>query len=230
MGNLPVYISVTFILATFLTIFLFYKASNRSRAFIIIVLLWLALQTILSLRGFYIVTDTMPPRFPLLILPPLLLIASLFFIRKGRSYIGTLRTADLTLLHTVRIPVELTLYWLFMHKAVPQSMTFEGRNFDILSGLTAPFIYYFGFVQKRINKSLLLLWNFICLGLLINIVVTAALSAPTPMQHFAFKQPNIAMLYFPFVWLPCCVVPIVLFSHLATIKQLLKKPVLNGMH
>jgi hypothetical protein len=67
----------------------------------------------------------------------------------------------------------------------------------------------------------LLLWNFICLGLLINIVVNAVLSAPSVFQQFAFGQPNTAILYFPFVWLPCCVVPLVLLAHLTSIRKLL---------
>jgi hypothetical protein len=41
-----------------------------------------------------------------------------------------------------------------------------------------------------------------------------------PFQQFAFDQPNIAVLYFPFIWLPSCVVPLVLLSHLAAIRQL----------
>jgi hypothetical protein len=70
----------------------------------------------------------------------------------------------------------------------------------------------------------------ICLGLLINIVSNAILSAPFPFQQFAFDQPNIAVLYFPFIWLPCCVVPLVLLSHLAAIRQLSnyeKKDIIN---
>jgi len=101
-------------------------------------------------------------------------------------------------------------------------MTFEGQNFDILSGLTAPIIFYVGFIKKRIGRKAMLVWNFLCLGLLINIVVIAVLSAPFPFQKLAFDQPNIAVLYFPFVWLPCCIVPLVLFSHVATIRQLLR--------
>ena len=68
---------------------------------------------------------------------------------------------------------------------------------------------------------IILIWNFICFGLLINIVVNAILSAPFPFQKFAFDHPNIAILYFPFVWLPCCIVPIVLLSHLAAIRQII---------
>ena len=40
----------------------------------------------------------------------------------------------LTLLHIVRVPVEIVLYWLFISKAIPGLMTFNGRNFDILAG------------------------------------------------------------------------------------------------
>jgi hypothetical protein len=100
-------------------------------------------------------------------------------------------------------------------------MTFEGRNFDILSGITAPIIAYWCFKSQKPKYKILLLWNFICLGLLINIVINGLLSAPLPFQQFAFDQPNVALMYFPFVWLPCCVVPIVLISHLASIRKIL---------
>jgi hypothetical protein len=100
-------------------------------------------------------------------------------------------------------------------------MTFEGRNFDILAGITAPIIAYLGIRITGVNRPLLLIWNFVCLGLLINIVVNALFAAPTPVQKFAFDQPNIAILYFPFSWLPTFIVPIVLFGHLISIKQLL---------
>lgn len=100
-------------------------------------------------------------------------------------------------------------------------MTFEGRNFDILSGISAPFIYYFGFIKYKLSNKILLAWNILCLGLLINIVTNAVLSLPYPFQQFAFSQPNIAILYFPFIWLPAVIVPIVLLSHLASIRVLI---------
>jgi hypothetical protein len=227
MNNLPIYISLVFGLTTFATAFLFYKATKNSRPTLLILLTWLGLQAIISLPGFYTVTETTPPRFLLLVCPPLLLIIGLFITAKGRHFIDGLDINILTVLHIVRIPVELVLFWLFLNKKVPQLMTFEGRNFDVLSGLTAPLIFYFGLKRKKIDKRIILLWNFICLGLLINIVVNGILSAPLPFQRFAFNQPNIALLYFPFVWLPCCIVPLVLFSHLATIRQLLNVPAKN---
>jgi hypothetical protein len=221
MEHLPVYIYIIFGLAILLAVLLFYKAAGNSRLYAMIVLVWLTAQAIASLNGFYTPGDTIPPHILLLVLPPVLLIIALFATAPGRKFIDRLDPAMLTLLHSCRIPVEITLYYLFLHKAVPKSMTFEGGNLDILSGLTAPVIYYFGYVKDRINKKIILVWNLLCLGLLINIVVTALLSAPTPFQKLAFTQPNIAIRYFPFVWLPCGIVPLVLFSHLALIRRLM---------
>lgn len=124
------------------------------------------------------------------------------------------------MLHTVRVAVELVLFGLFTQQAVPELMTFAGRNFDILAGLTAPLVFYLGFVKKTLNRKIILIWNFICLGLLLNIVIHAILATPTPLQQFAFDQPNVAVFYFPFVWLPAGVVPLVLLAHLAVIHQL----------
>lgn len=220
MEDLPAYISILFGFTTILTAWLFYKATGNSKPVLLIILIWLAVQTLIAGSGFYTVTDTLPPRFLLLVLPPLIVIAGLFMSPKGRKFIDGLDLKSLTILHTIRIPVELVLFLLFTYKAVPELMTFEGRNFDILSGITAPVIFYFAFIRKQLSLKIILIWNVICLGLLINIVGNAILSAPFPFQQFAFDQPNIAVLYFPYIWLPCCVVPLVLLSHLAAIRQL----------
>lgn len=68
----------------------------------------------------------------------------------------------------------------------------------------------------------LLAWNFVCLGILLFIVINAVLSVPTVFQQFAFDQPCVAVLYFPFVWLPGMLVLLVYFSHQVIIRRLLK--------
>jgi hypothetical protein len=223
MESIPAYIAAVFVLTTLVTVFIFYKANN-SKATLMILSVWLVLQAFIGLTGFYAVTGNMPPRFMLVVLPPLLSIILLFATKGGRQYIDTLNVKTLTILHIVRIPVELVLLWLFLHKAVPKLMTFEGRNFDITSGITAPLIYYYGFIKRRLSRKFIIAWNMVCLALLINIVVNALLSAPFPFQIFAFDQPNVAVLYFPYVWLPACIVPLVLFAHLAVIRQLAIQP------
>lgn len=143
-----------------------------------------------------------------------------FLSLKGKLYLDQLNPKALILLHLIRIPFEIILFGLFLHKVVPEIMNFRGWNFDILSGLTAPFIFYCYFIKKKLNKKAMLAWNIISLGLLLNIVILAVLSAPLPFQRLEFDQPNIAVLFFPFIWLPCCVVPLVLISHIAVIRHL----------
>ena len=217
------YIAIVFFLTTCLAVFLFYKAAHYSKRFIVTMSLFLLVQAVLGYLKFYTNTHAIPLRFVYLVLPPLILIIVLFFKKKGLQYIDNLDLGTLTILHVVRVLVEIVFYWLFQHKVVPKLMTFEGSNFDIISGLTAPIIYYLCFVKNILGKTALLIWNFICLGLLLNAVIIAVLSAPFSFQRFALDQPNVAILYLPYIFLPCCIVPIVLLSHLAAIRQLILK-------
>jgi hypothetical protein len=227
--QLPSHISIAFGLTTLATLILFHYAIRRSNAGIkanmisLILIFWLIIQAVLSLNNFYNSnTLSLPPRFILLPLPPLLVILILFLSRKGRRFIDGIPLTPLTYLHVIRIPVEITLYWLFLNQAVPELMTFAGRNFDILAGLTAPLVAYFGLQKQKLSGRAILIWNFVALALLLNIVINAVLSAPSRFQQFAFDQPNIAVLNFPFSWLPGFVVPVVLFAHLVAIRQLLR--------
>lgn len=232
--NLPAYISLAFVLTTAAALLLFIWAirnSNseltRKKALPIFMglTIWLIIQAVLTLENIYnTYTNSFAPKIMLIgIFPAILTIILLFASSKGRQFIDSLPVKNLTYLNIIRIPVEIVLFWLFLNKAIPELMTFEGRNFDIIAGITAPIIAYFGFTEPKINRNAVLIWNFICLGLLINIVVNALLSSPSPIQKFAFEQPNTAILNFPFSWLPTFIVPIVLFGHLTSIRQLLKR-------
>ncbi len=216
----PAPLGLAFGLTTALTIGLLYYAARRSGRTLVVVLAWSAIQAGLALSGFYTMTTTMPPRLALALGPPVLLILALLSTAGGRAYLAGLRLEVLTLLHVVRLPVELVLLGLFLHRAIPRLMTFEGHNWDILMGLSAPLVYYL-LRTRRLGNAGLIAWNIIGIGLLFNIVITAVLSAPSPVQRFAFEQSNVAILYFPFEWLPAVVVPIVLLAHVAALRQLL---------
>lgn len=220
MEEVPFYVPLTFILTTALTFLLFVRATHLPRFARIGLLLWLGFQGCLAYAGFYLEVSSHPFRFLLAAPPALLLILGIFVSKHGKQWIETLDVKKLTLLHTVRIPVEIVLYWFFLYKMIPGLMTFSGRNFDILAGITAPVVYYLVFIRETMGRKALLLWNIICLLLLLNIIAHAILSTPIPVQQFAFDQPNRAILYFPLVWLPTFVVPIVLFSHFVAIYKL----------
>lgn len=232
--NLPTYISLTFGLTTVATLLFFIwtiRSSNseltQKKAIPIFIglTIWLTIQAVLTLKNIYNSdTPSFPPKIMLFgVLPAMLTIVLLFLTSNGRQFIDSLPLRNLTYLNIVRIPVEIVLFWLFLNKAIPGLMTFEGRNFDIIAGITAPIVAYFGLTKQKLSRQIILIWNFVCLGLLMNIVLHAVLSTASPIQKFAFDQPNIAILYFPFSWLPAFIVPIVLFGHLASIRQLLKQ-------
>lgn len=223
MDHLPLYVPIVFAATVLLALAFFFKAAHSTWKVFLVLLPWMGLQALLSIQGFYLDTSTMPPRFPMAIVPTFLLIALLFLLPAGRKWLDSLDPRWLTLMHVVRIPVELVLFWLFVAGMIPEVMTFEGRNFDILSGITAPVVLLFGYVRPRLGRTALLVWNLVCLLLLVNIVTHAVLALPSPIQQLAFDQPNAGVLHFPFVWLPSVVVPLVLLSHLVVIRGLLRR-------
>ena len=229
--DLPLYLIITFILTTFVAvgmIMLLIRTASKpmgrksTGAILLAISLFLIIQALLSVSGVYKnYPDSIPPKIILLaVIPAILAIVLIFNNRKGKQFIDCLSMQMLTYIHLIRIPVELVLYGLFLNGAIPELMTFEGRNMDIFAGITAPIVGFFGISKIRMGKTSLLVWNFVCLGLLLNIVINAILSAPSPFQQFGFDQPNVAILNFPFIWLPAFIVPLVLFAHLAAIRKL----------
>lgn len=227
--NLPDYVSITFILTTFLTVgFLLYAVRQTvfetlpAKILIFLLTFWLFFQAILALNGFHQVYS-FPPRLILFGVLPALLFILAYFIFFRKNFIEKLPLKTLTLLSVIRIPVELVLLWLFQVGLVPESMTFEGRNFDILSGLSAPLVYFFAFRGGKINRPLLIIWNFLALALLFNIVGTAILAFPAVTPELPVEMQNRGVTFFPYVWLPTVIVPIVFFSHLVSLWKLFRK-------
>ena len=222
MITLPSYINIAFIATAILSITLFYLATRKSKLIISILFSWAFVQSFIGYTGFYTITNSIPPRFMLMILPPIALIIILFITKGGKRFIDNLDLKWLTLIHLVRLPVEIVLYGLFLAKAVPQIMTFEGRNLDIIMGVSAPLVFYFSHIKNKLSKRGLLVWNLMGVILVLNVAITGILSTPIAFQQFGFEQPNIAVLYFPFNLLPSLIVPLVLFSHFASIRRIIQ--------
>ena len=231
--SLANYIPIVFSITVGIALLLIYwilKCSNNERTrkktswVLLFLILWLSLQAILTYKGLYYENlDSIPPKILLLgVLPNIILIVFLFVLEKGKIVLDSLSIEKITYLSLVRIPVEFVLLWLFTNEVIPQSMTFEGTNYDILMGITAPLILYFGFRKCKLGWKTILIWNVIGIILLLNVVITGLLSAPFPLQKLAFEQPNIGLLYFPFSWLPTFIVPVVILGHLISIRQIIK--------
>lgn len=220
--NLPNWINWLFLLVTILTIGIFHFANGKSKKLTIFIIIWSLLQSALAFSGFYQKTDLIPPRF-LIVLIPVLFIIIFGLTKKRLNWIIQNRNTELsTFLHTIRIPVEIILFYLFIDKMLPELMTYEGRNFDILAGISAPIIGIL-WLRKIIGRLKLIIWN--CLGLFLILFVfgNGILSSILPIQMFGFEQPTVAPNYFPFILLPATIVPIVIYTHITDIIKLWKE-------
>ena len=101
-------------------------------------------------------------------------------------------------------------------------MTFEGINYDILIGLSAALVGYYVLSVEKLPRIIALLWNYAGLLLVTNIFLIAFLSTPSPMRQFFNEPANTLVAYFPFVWIPACIVPFAYLMHVLSIKQLLQ--------
>lgn len=212
-------LAVAFLATTFLTIFLFVRAHRKPGPLVWVLLGYAALQYGVAATGFYENTEVLPPRFLLNIVPAVFAVLWLFLSKKGKAFAAGFLPERILWVHVVRIPVEVILFGLFTIGLLPEIMTFAGRNFDIVAGITAPIIWYLAYSRKVLSPGLLKAWHVFALLLLLNIVVTAILSVELPFQQFGFEQPNVGVLMAPFNLLPAVVVPLVLVGHIVGLRN-----------
>ncbi|MFY0598754.1 MAG: hypothetical protein JXR03_03725 [Cyclobacteriaceae bacterium] len=227
MNDLPIYISIVFIaciIAAFSFLYFAIRQTTKKGFTATIVLtfmsVWIFVIALLTFNDFFSDSQSMPPRIFMFAGTGLIIIIGLFVFKRTRDFIGKMPITTLTHIHIIRVPVEIVLWWLFLEEVVPQVITFEGMNHDILSGITAPFAGIFLVGLRSKSRIAAIIWNLVALGLLINVVSRAILASPYFYDPTVLDTPNIAILYFPFVFLPLFVVPAVLFSHLTSLYQL----------
>jgi hypothetical protein len=219
MSYLPLPIIGFFLFTTLLALLAFAKAVRDSKTAILVSILWIFVQSGVALSGFYLITNTLPPHFFAAVAPPIIAIVAMFLSATGRRFLDGMDLKWAILLHSTRVLVELNLYWLFLYKQVPAQMTFEAGNLDILVGVTAPLIWW-AFSSGKVGGTGLLVWNSLSLLSVLNAFTRAILSAPFRFQRFAFDQPTVAVLHFPFILLPAFIVPVAILCHLVVFKKL----------
>jgi len=215
------YLPLLFIALTAAAIAVFAGASRRPVPWVMGLAAWATLVGLLAMTGFFSVLHAVggPPRAALLIGPALVGLLLFFSLPAGRRAVQRFDLKTLHALHILRIPVEAGLAGLFAAGLIPAEMTFYGRNLDILAGITAVGVVAWMYWGKP-PRAALIVWNILALGLVLNIALTGLMSVPGPMQRVGFEQPNVAVLRFPYCWLPALIVPLVLAAHGVALVQL----------
>ncbi|WP_207432276.1 hypothetical protein [Sabulibacter ruber] len=194
-------------------------AAKRTRTVAALLVGWLAFTSILAWSGFMANFSVAPLNMMPALLPPLVVVLVVTFHGGTQRFIRHLPAKGLLNLQAFRIPVEVFLWWLFLAQALPERMTFEGQNWDVLSGIAGPVFALLCYGGTRYNQKLATFYNLAGLALLLNIVATGMLSLPTPFRVF-FEAPGSGiMATFPVMFLPTFLVPLAYTLHFFSLRK-----------
>jgi hypothetical protein len=195
------------------------KSRSLLNRFTLVLLAWLGLTGILAMNGFYLDSQSMPPKIMLVVLPALILSIVLSRTKTATRLLAAIEPDFIVGAQSFRLGVEIIFYFLLINHGMPEMMTFEGRNMDISVGITA---LPMAIMHKRgkISDRTLRIWNYVGLAILLNVMIHGMLSAPTPFQQIVTTPVNNFMMHFPFIWLIAFLVPTALTGHLLSLRQL----------
>lgn len=199
-----------------------WTAERKSRTKFLLVstlLVWTAFLSVWSASGTMSNFENFPMNFAPVLFTPLVLSLLFAFSKMGSEIIAHVSHQKMMTLQSFRIPVELLLWLLFTLNLIPEQMTFEGRNFDILVGITGPVVALL-LTRQIVSRSFVKFWNLAGLALLINIVTIAFLSTPTPLRVFMNEPANTVVTVFPISFLPGLLVPFAYTLHFLSLRKL----------
>lgn len=121
-----------------------------------------------------------------------------------------------------RLPLELVLHAWVVSGTIPETMTWTGKNWDIVSGIVALVAAPFAHRHRRAAWAA----NVIGFGLLLNVMRVALLSAPVPFG-WGVTPPLLVALHLPYALIgPVCVGG-ALAGHIVLTRALLRRAALT---
>lgn len=195
------------------------QLEKRARLVAVAGVLWFAVSGLVAHSGLLLRFDQSPPPMFLLLACMLALSFGLVFSPVGSQLARGCTLAGLVGLQAFRFPLELAMHQAAECGLMPVQMSFEGRNWDIFTGIFA-LVLGLALARGEVPSSILWLWNVLGLGLLINVVTVAILSMPLPFRVFLNEPANTWVATAPYVWLPAIMVSCALIGHLLLFRRL----------
>jgi len=162
-----------------------------------------------------------PPPFALLVVGILGLTVALACTKYGRRLALGLPLWALVGIQGFRLPLELSMHTMYGRGVMPEQMSYSGRNFDIITGITALAVAWLVF-SGRVGRRVVLTWNILGLLLVLNVMTVGILSTPR-FRLFGDDRLNVFVTYPPFVWLPAVMVLAALAGHLIVFRALSRR-------
>ena len=187
---------------------------------------WLGLTWLLADLDVLAQWGSAPPRVVLL---PLAVLAAMILLNRRPAFAALVAHLPRwwpVAASSARIIVELVLWAWLSDGLIPRQLTFEGRNVDVIVGLTAPAVAWL-ITRDRIGPRAVLVWNLLGLASLVNVAVIAVTSVPGPLRASWPGQPLTVIAYWPAVWIPAFLLPLAAVLHVVSIRQTV--PLLRGV-
>jgi hypothetical protein len=159
-----------------------------------------------------------PPPFMILVLGIVILAVAIAFTPYGRRIALGLPLWVLVAAQSFRLPLELAMHEMYERGVTPVQMSYEGLNYDIVTGATAILVAMLARAGWG-RRGLVGAWNVLGLALLLNVVTVALLSTPR-FAYFGNDRLNEWVADPPYVWLPAVMVLAALAGHLLVFRVL----------
>jgi hypothetical protein len=183
--------------------------------------LWLGATALVPASG-VLARAMLPPPVMLFFLASIGVAIAAALSPLGTSLVRGIPVAALIATQAFRLPLELILHAWKDQGVLPLQMTFEGRNFDIVTGVLAVIIAVWSW-RAAVPRAALWAFNVIGSALLLNVMSIAVLSSPVPFRQFMNEPPVLLAFYAPYSWIvPICVGG-ALFAHILIFRSLLAR-------
>jgi hypothetical protein len=180
---------------------------------------WLAYGGVIGYTGVMANASTLPPGLFYMLAPIIMLAVFMARSRVGETVALSVPLWLLMGMESFRLVVEVFLHQLWLDGQLPKMLTYQGANFDILIGISAPVVAWL-LISRRISNRMALVWNAIGIAMLANVAVRAVLTSPGPLHFISTEVPNMAIGTFPFTYIPGLMVPLALMLHVLSIRAL----------
>ena len=223
--------ALTILLAVFLILVVLRASASLAHSFekyqklpltlAVFIGLWLIYLS--GLSYFEVLVDfSFPPKMPLLVVMPLMVLIIVSLFRNVTSDFGANAAVSwLIYIQSFRVIVELIIWGAYQEGVIPIEATFEGSNIDVVVGLTAvPMAYYAK--REKISPMALIIWNIAGLLILANTVrmfITTGYFPELLGESSGMIGPGFVKM--PFLLIAGLFMPLAVLIHALSIKQLL---------
>ena len=204
-------------------------SGNRGKDRIILysgLLFWQIYIFIVCWTGF-LKSYEFPPRFALLLILPLFIFTGVFLYKnRNKKWIQAIPEHWVVYFQSFRILVETLFVFSVIEGVLNYHVTIEGFNFDMIFGITAPFVAFSAYSssKKLISKKGVVLWNYLGLVVLSSVifVFVTCIYVPGIYGSDVPLLPLVSMEY-PYVLIAGFLMPVAVFLHVLSLVQLTRK-------